>query len=383
MAQTFVGSNNVNLLLPNGQFGTRLQGGKDAGSARYIHTALNPVASMLFAKSDEAILQWCDDDGTVVEPKHYVPILPMVLVNGACGIGTGFSVQVPCYRPSDVVHAIRQLLDGADAQDLPELEPWYRGFAGRIVKVAEGRWMSIGAWERVGPTRIRIKDLPIGVWTEDYKLFLEELVEKNADVKGFEPEYTDEVAAFSVVFASREVLDAKLRPAEGNEHLLELEVALRLSSTKGLSTTNMYLFDHHGRICKYASPMHIVSEYFNVRLACYGDRKRAVIDALESELVHVSAKARFVQDVIDGTVPLMDVSRADVEAQLRAASFPVKSGGFDYLLNMPAHSFTAERKAQLLKQKGDMEAELERVRGTKPADMWRDELHVLSRALEA
>jgi DNA topoisomerase II len=377
MAQTYVGANNINLLMPNGQFGTRLQGGKDAGSARYIHTALNPVTSALFAKSDEAILRWCDDDGAVVEPKHYLPILPMILINGACGIGTGFSVQVPCYRPSDVVGALRRLLDGADPEDLPELEPWYRGFTGRVVKIGEGRWMSVGAWERTSPTRVRIKDLPIGVWTEDYKLFLEDLVEKNADVKGFEPEYTDEVAAFSVVFASPAALDARMRPSETHAHLLELELDLRLSSTKGLSTTNMYLFDDQGRVCKYASATHILAKYYEVRLEAYGARKTAVIAALESDLVHVSAKARFVQDVVAGVLGLMGAPRADVEAQLRRDGFPAKSESYDYLLNMPAHSFTAERTAQLLQQRGDMEAELSRVRGLSPSDMWREELRVL------
>ena len=91
MAQDFVGSNNVNLLMPNGQFGTRLQGGKDSASERYIFTKLNKITRTIYRKEDDDILDYLDDDGLSVEPIFYVPIIPMVLVNGSIGIGTGFS----------------------------------------------------------------------------------------------------------------------------------------------------------------------------------------------------------------------------------------------------------------------------------------------------
>ncbi|KAJ1559192.1 DNA topoisomerase 2, partial [Cladochytrium tenue] len=96
MAQNFVGSNNLNILEPRGQFGTRLQGGKDAASARYIFTALNPLARVVFHPEDDALLDYLNDDGQDIEPK-YMPILPMILVNGSDGIGTGWSTSVPNY----------------------------------------------------------------------------------------------------------------------------------------------------------------------------------------------------------------------------------------------------------------------------------------------
>jgi DNA topoisomerase-2 len=109
MAQDFVGSNNINLLMPNGQFGTRLQGGKDSASERYIFTRLNTLTRFLFKKSDDAILQYLDDDGTPVEPIFYIPIIPLVLVNGAEGIGTGFSTKIPCFNPKVLIQYIRDL----------------------------------------------------------------------------------------------------------------------------------------------------------------------------------------------------------------------------------------------------------------------------------
>ena len=110
MAQNFVGSNNVNLLQPQGQFGTRLEGGKDAASARYITTYLTPLARLVFPKADDAILDYLEDDGLSVEPKWYVPVLPLVLCNGNKGIGTGWSSTVPNYNPRDIVANIVRVL---------------------------------------------------------------------------------------------------------------------------------------------------------------------------------------------------------------------------------------------------------------------------------
>ena len=91
MAQDFVGSgNNINLLLPNGQFGTRLQGGKDSASPRYIFTELNPITRKIFINEDDDVLNYLDDDGLKIEPDFYVPIIPIVLINDIQGIGTGF-----------------------------------------------------------------------------------------------------------------------------------------------------------------------------------------------------------------------------------------------------------------------------------------------------
>ena len=129
MAQTFVGSNNIALLHPAGQFGTRLLGGKDAASPRYIFTKLPVLTRLIFHPADDALLEYQEDDGQAIEPKHYVPILPMVLVNGAEGIGTGWSSSVPNYNPREIVANLRRLM--ADEPQQP-MHPWYRGYTGQV-----------------------------------------------------------------------------------------------------------------------------------------------------------------------------------------------------------------------------------------------------------
>ncbi len=173
MAQNFTGSNNLNLLVPSGQFGTRLMGGKDAASSRYIFTRLSVVTRALFHPDDDPLLAYQDDDGQSIEPTHYLPVIPLVLVNGADGIGTGWSTSVPQFNPRDVIAAVRARLEG-DA--LPELTPWYRGFTGKIERKGgpDGTsYVTTGVAEVAeGGASMTITELPIRRWTQDYKQML-------------------------------------------------------------------------------------------------------------------------------------------------------------------------------------------------------------------
>lgn len=125
MAQNFVGSNNINLLMPNGQFGTRNNGGKDAASARYIFTLLNQVTRYLYPEDDDALLNYLEEEGQMIEPDYYLPIIPMVLVNGSEGIGTGWSTYIPCHNPREIAENIKRMLTG---QDYVPMQPWFKGY---------------------------------------------------------------------------------------------------------------------------------------------------------------------------------------------------------------------------------------------------------------
>ena len=129
LAQNYVGSNNVNLLQPIGQFGTRLAGGKDHASPRYIFTQMSPLARHIFNVHDDHVLKYLTDDNQKIEPEYYVPILPMVLVNGAEGIGTGWMTKIPNYNPREIVENLMRMLDGREPK---EMVPWFKNFRGTI-----------------------------------------------------------------------------------------------------------------------------------------------------------------------------------------------------------------------------------------------------------
>ena len=224
MAQNFVGSNNVNLLVPSGQFGSRLLGGKDSASPRYIFTYLEPIADKIFRKEDAGILKHLEDDGMSIEPEHYLPVVPVLLLNGCVGIGTGFSTDIPPYNPADIVRVLKDRLAGRlSTMTAVPLRPWWQSFKGEVVAGADAHsyiTKGISMFDDEKKT-VTITELPVGVWTKDYKMFLDEVasVEKTKEgekvpkamehaytddgkpvLKGFDDLYTDDEVKFVMYF---------------------------------------------------------------------------------------------------------------------------------------------------------------------------------------
>jgi len=215
MAQDYVGSNNVNLLTPNGQFGTRLSGGKDAASPRYIFTKLEKIARLVFPEVDDGLLERVEDDGMVVEPVVYVPVIPMVLVNGGQGIGTGWSTNIPSFDPKELCEVLeRRLLEGKAGGGANELEltPHSRGFRGTITRdEAEsesrcGMFVSCGVVKKLTTSTVEISELPIGKWTNDYKLTLIKMQERN-EIKSFVDNSSTNKPNFIVKISKEKLID--------------------------------------------------------------------------------------------------------------------------------------------------------------------------------
>lgn len=267
LAQDFVGSNNINLLSPNGQFGTRMLGGKDAASARYIFTAVPPITRRIFHPQDDALLTYLNDDGDWIEPNWYIPVLPMVLVNGSEGIGTGWSSSIPNYNPADIIDNIRRLMKG---EEQVPMTPWYRGFVGDIEKESEHRYKVSGKVHEVDDNKVQLTELPIRAWTTPYKEQLEHWIQGTDKTPSWIKDYDDESTLTSVNMTIT-LKDGQMRKVleEG------LDKAFKLVSS--VATSNMVCFDPQGRIKKYNSPEEIVQEFYDVRLDYY--RKRKVSDA--------------------------------------------------------------------------------------------------------
>ena len=236
MAQNFVASNNINLLLPIGQFGTRNQGGKEAASARYIFTSLSPVTRTIFHEADDAVLEYLEEEGQSIEPNFYLPIIPLSLVNGAEGIGTGWSTFIPQHNPRDVVENIRRLMQNEPYQTM---HPWYKGYSGSIVE-EQGKHFVTGIYNVLDDDELEITELPIGKWTRDYKNFLEELAQKD-EIEEIR-EYHQENRVHFVLKVP------KLREIENKEGIIK-----KFKLQTSLSSSNYVLFDEEGRINRYAT----------------------------------------------------------------------------------------------------------------------------------
>lgn len=262
LAQTFVGSNNVNCLEPSGNFGSRLQGGSDSASARYIYTRLSPFARKLFHTADEPLLTYNTDDDKRIEPEIYVPVVPLVLINGADGIGTGWSSNIPNYNPEDIVANLKRMMDG---EEPTPMKPWFRGFKGEVTAAAQDRYKFSGIVKQLSSTEIEITELPIRMWTQDFKDKLEEII-KAEKIPSFIKDYKDYNTHKDVNFIIQ--MEEKHLATAVEEGLEE-----KFKLNKSIATSNLVAFDAQGRISKYASVEDILKEFFIYRLSFYTKRK--------------------------------------------------------------------------------------------------------------
>jgi DNA topoisomerase-2 len=410
MAQNYVGSNNINLLVPSGQFGTRLQGGKDSASERYIFTYLNPITRMIYRENDDAILKYLDDDGFLVEPIFYAPIIPMILVNGTKGIGTGFSTDIMCYNPTEIIQYLKNKLTGG--QGPQEFIPYYEGFKGTIIKIqgdgtttpnntTSPKFLIKGKYEVVAPDKIRITELPIGTWTDDYKEFLESLidsVDKSGKkitplIKDYDDMSKDTSVEFIVTLSKGKL--AELEAVKHDHGCNGIEKSFKLYTTN--STSNMNLFDAKDKLKKYTHVSDIIDDYYVTRLEMYQTRKNYMIDAIEKLLVVLSNKTRYIKEILDDVIDLRKKSKADVVKMLTDRGYVsqnqqtqttesetetdgsgnTNTTGFNYLIKMTMDSVTSENVDRLSKEYQIKQTELENSKNKTIETMWLEELDEL------
>jgi len=372
MAQSFCGSNNINLLTPSGQFGTRRMGGKDSASPRYVFTKLEKITRTIFHPDDDELLTYLNDDGLSIEPSFYMPVIPLVLVNGSDGIGTGWSSNTPNFSARNIIANLRRMINN---EPLERMIPSYAGYTGDIIPETgkrEGCFTIKGKIERVDDTTLIITELPLKKWTQDYKLFLEAMLvadEKAAaaeakklekakpkakGVKGKKDEEEveddeEEDAATKKITAAKAKAAAKQKKKDLEPDLKDFKenhtdstVSFTLTADKGkidlwetlpgglmskfklsgsLSTSNMNLFDEKGRICKYDTPESIFQTFFVTRLDFYTQRKAALLKVLRREHGILDNKARFVESVCNGKLKLNNRKKKELLNELQKLGF--------------------------------------------------------------
>lgn len=357
MAQDYVGSNNIPYFAKKGFFGSRNKLGKNAGQTRYIYTHPTSMVSTIYNKKDKDVLEHIYEEGKKIEPKRFLPIIPMILVNGATGIGTGWSSYTPPHNPLDLIKCLRMLLAGAAPSDLPKLIPWYRNFIGTIEiinrktksktivkgdnvevidnvedpiiddsekieedelpeqfekedKIGKSDKKDLYTMKITGVFKVEsngiiiISELPIGRAPFAYQKWLEDLVDEKK-IKDFRNLCGKDKIYF-------EIHGFQGTPTHKNLHL---------ETNKGLS--NMVLLDENDKPVKYDDANQIMVKFYELRLPYYQKRKNIMIKKIEDDIITLNYKIVFFTEIaINKTINVVGINRATVHSAMDAIGVP-------------------------------------------------------------
>ena len=382
LAQNYVGSNNIELLEPRGQFGTRLENGKDSASPRYIFTHLSELTFHIFNPLDNPLLNYNEDDGMKIEPVWYIPIIPLVLINGSEGIGTGFSTKIPCHDPEIIVKNLMNMME--DKEIIP-MKPWFRGFQGKISfkninDFGVQQYMNYGCYKLIDETTVHITELPIGKSTEDYKSFLESLLyDKSSEntskqcLVDFVNYSTEKVVKIILTFKKDILKDLILNN--------KFENTLKLTDSKYTNYSNMHLYNNKETISKYDSCEEILNEFYHIRLIYYVKRKEYLLNSMKKELDIFKYKILFIEGFIDGSINIIQKEDDYILKLLEEKGFPKfgndnneENFNYDYLLNMRIRTLSQTKINELKSQHENKLALYQEIESKSEKDLWKIDL---------
>lgn len=377
MAQEFVGSGNMNLLMPLGEFGSREKNGKDAASARYIFTALRPEVKILFNEYDNVLLNYQEEEGMTIEPDYYVPILPLILLNGSMGIGTGWKSEMPCFKLSTIIKNIKHLLKDEDDQ-VETLLPYYKGFKG-IIKKNGDSWTSTGCIEHIDANTVEVTELPIGVSKEKFKELLNDMVKedtiKSYDINdGANDKKSKKSSKKSIKTDFKTANDICYRIKLSKSHKETVDLVEFFNLEKNIIQSFCpFIFDENGVIHKYDSPDDILYTFYNFRLKFYGKRKQHMINDLKEKIEKDSEKMRFIEMVVNEEIIIFKQKKDYVIEQLNQNNFK----NIDLLLSIPISKFTKDEIIGIKKLIEELENNLISVKSKTTKEMWIEDLDKL------
>ncbi len=361
MAQSF--KNSLPLLEEIGQFGSIRS--PEAGAPRYISTKLTKNFRLLY--KDFELLENQVEEGNVIEPKFFLPIIPTVLLNGSSGIAVGFATNILNRNPLDLIDACIKVLDG---KRVGKLLPWLKDYNGPIEQVGtSNQYIMRGLYQITNTTTVTVSELPPSVTFQKYEAHLNSLQDR-----GIISSYEDNSANginYIIKFARATLTNLIEKD--------KLDQTLKMVETE---TENLTCLDERGKLLIFENIPQIVEYFTNFRLSFYSKRKAFLINKYNEELSYLSNRARFIKLIIDGKLKVNNVPRKEIILYLETNKFDQVNGTYLYLLNMPIHSLSKETYEALLKEVSEKQAELAEIKKKDPTDMYREDLNELKKNLK-
>jgi DNA topoisomerase-2 len=389
MAQGFVGSNNIPLLTPYGNFGSHAMNGSDAASPHYISVKLEPITRKIFVREDDALLKYLTDGNASIEPAFYCPVIPMILVNGTSGAGgVGWHSSVPRFDPRDVIANCRRWMPGENHAKLEEMKPSYSGFKGRIEKTnVEGEWLMSG-YAEVDGLLIRIMEIPVGMSAEDLYKRVNSLPKDNKS-DGNPPIHT--IRTVNNVYFQIKVTEKQ------KEYIVQQGgIDKFFGLTKIIRCRQMVLFGPQGKLKVYDCITDVFEDFGNVRLQMYSDRKASILSSLRRRFNQLANEIRFINDSFAEefrNLPLEELLKALEEkgymkipengedSDAKGRNLTTLYRDYEHLVAMSTHGVTGEQRSAAEKERLEIKKKMEAMKKKSPPGMWVEDLDAVEKAL--
>lgn len=392
MGQTFCGSNNIPLLEKDGQFGSRNKLGEDASAPRYIAAYLSEVSRLIFPRVDDQILIRKSEDNNIVEPIYYVPIIPMLLVNGTVGIGTGWSSTIPMFNPLELIQYVRTWIEKLRKNEKPTriaLLPWTRYFTG-LTWENDKEWVTSGVVNKINDKTYEVTEIPVGMSIDELRENMNMLIDndilknytnieankrngktgknsRNVKSKSVKSEDVSKqnVDTFDFILTFKD--DAKIKD--------EFEVMSMLGLTKTVSKQNLVAFNADYKPTRYSSISMIFKDWFKVRLETYDNRKTTILKQMDYEILILKNKLRWSEHM--DSYGLGKLRKEELEQLLVKEKYYDNNDNFEYLLSMRADCSAKYRIEELKKKISEKESNRKTYNETSIYDIWLGELDEL------
>lgn len=357
LAQDFSGTNNFNLLKPEGNFGNRFI--HEASASRYVFTRKSEWFDKFLNKDDYPVLVSQSFEGEPIEPRFYVPTLPLILLNGSEGVGNGFAQKILPRGIGDVKSAIKAILSGKKAD---RILPWIRGFEGNILFM-EGNKVEIqGLVEIRNSNTVHVKEIPYQYDLDSYLKVLNTLMDKKI-IKNY-TDKSDNGKFLFIIDVAREFTKRSLY-----EILDDLKLIKRV-------TENFTCIDEENRIVEFENEIDLLDAYVKIRLDYYQRRKDHLLENLGENKIFLDNQIKFIENILSGKLAINGKRRQEIESRMEAIKLDKMEGSYDYLLRMPIWSLTEEKIVELKNRHSVVLKEIVVLKAKTLETMWKEDLDI-------
>lgn len=354
LAQKF--KNNVPLLEEDGQFGSLRS--PESGATRYIGTKLSENFRLLYKDFD--LLELKKEEGEIIEPYYFLPIIPIVLLNGSSGIAVGFRCNILSRNLFDIINSCRRSVKNIKTPTEIKIQiPEYEGEVKRDVE-NKNKWIFTGKFRRIGDNKIKITELPPSMTYEKYDDILEGLIEKRI-VKSYEDNCKNDVNYVITFFE-------KIKNKK-NEDIISL---LKLKESQ---TEYFTLLDENNNLTIFDSEHQIIDHFVKFRLKYYEKKKKYLIKKKEDGIFLIKNKIKFVEGILNNKIIINNKSKSEINKQIEKEKISKINRSYDYLLNMPIYSLSKNLYDELKKQNEKNEIYLKTLKKKKSKDFYLEDLN--------